>query len=183
VGIDQSYSGFGLTMLFPAKGSSQTVVKSFGPKQVGASGVHQLVEIKHWLSNELSPWSPVIAHVAMEDYSYQSKFGREKAGELGGIVKQVIFEMAWGLARYPTIVAIPHVKLWATGSGKATKPQMKQAVHDNWGVTFTNDNAADAFTLAKIAEALTTGETETDAQKKVLPQLRRYTEAPELTNA
>lgn len=182
MGIDQSYSGFGVTILVPEENVSVTRVENFSPAKVGGSGVLQHMAVEEWLWDVVEDYRISLSHVCMEGYAHQARFGRERAGELGGLVKKVLYMTLFDpVARYPTVVAIPHLKQFTTGSGKATKAQMKKAVEVNWGEKFKDDNAADSYALAKIAEALDTGVTANPLQEKLLRVLKRHTEMTKLT--
>jgi len=50
-------------------------------------------------------------------------------------------------------VAVPTLKKWATGSGKATKQEMVDAANALWGLEPQDDNHADAMLLCAYAEA------------------------------
>ncbi|MDP9870415.1 MULTISPECIES: hypothetical protein [Streptosporangium] len=181
VGIDQSRGGFGLSKLYVdgARSCDSTIVRKFDAKQLKVTpGVDVLKAIEYWLTISLRDDRLGIAHVAMEGYSYGSSNGREKAGELGYAVKGLLHDLIPGRARYPTIVTPNQVKLFTTGSGSADKKKMVKAVNERWGRAFTNDNAADAYALARIAEAIDTGNTNYPYEKSVLQELKLHTEAP-----
>jgi Holliday junction resolvasome RuvABC endonuclease subunit len=108
----------------------------------------------------------------MEGYSHGSQFGREKAGELGYAVKRVLYKGFSADVRFPTVVAITQVKEFATGNGKASKQDMMDAVVELWDLEFKNDNAADAYVMARIAYALDTGSVATSYQADVLKKIQ-----------
>lgn len=179
VGIDQSYSGFAVTFLWE-DGTHRTVVKKFDPKKHG-TGVDRLNDIAAWLTLEISQSNDteMIDHVCMEGYANGAKFGREQAGELGGRVKQVLRKTIPGDYGYPTIVAPSALKKFATGKGTGVKKnQILLAVYRKWDVEFTDDNAADSYVLAKVAEAAD-GESRVPLlayEQEVVSALRIHTE-------
>ena len=181
VGIDQSYGGFGLTFL-KNNGQHETVVKAFGPDKYGP-GVTRLVAISDWLYQELRrhELDENIEHVCMEGYANGAKFGREQAGELGAHVKLTIFEAlpvnsSVEDARYPTIVTPTALKKFILGKGVGGKNEILLGCYKRWGVDFRNDNAADSYGLARMAEAIHTGTTQFAYEREVISKLTPHTE-------
>lgn len=181
IGIDQSYSGFGLSILRPR--DHTTVVAAFPPTTFG-SGVDRLNAIGQWLTEQITRARHTyhIAHVCMEGYAYGSAHGREEAGELGAVVKTVLRYSLDSPYCYPTLVPPPTLKKYVSGTGRADKDVVKKAVKGLWGVDFDKemtkaqaDNAADAYVLARIAKALTThGDDPRDVRMREI--LTPYTE-------
>jgi len=176
VGIDQSYSGFGLTFLY-ADGRHITEVGKFEPKRLG-EGIDRLEEIGRWLSTHLQVQQQIefIDHVCMEGYANGAKFGREKAGELAAIVKQTIRRDVPGIPSYPTIVQPTALKKYVTGSGTSQKNEILLHTYRKWGVQFSNDNAADSYGLARIARDVATDRDGLAYENEVLKSLRIHTE-------
>lgn len=148
VGLDQSYTGFGITVDHAE--AARTHVTAFPMSKYSCTG-ERLEHIKIVVSDNVT-YSSV---VCMEGYANGSKFGRELAGELGGAVKSVLWE---GYRIDPFIVSPSSLKKFVLGAGKGTKAEMLLGVYKKWGESFTDDNAADSYALAKIAEALTNPE-------------------------
>lgn len=162
IGIDQSYSGFGLSIL-RAHGHTTTVT-AFPPATFG-TGVDRLNAIGQWLSGQLTRTrqSCYVAHVCMEGYAYGAAHGREEAGELGAVVKTVLRYSLDAPACYPTLVPPPTLKKFVSGTGRAPKDIVISSVKGLWGIDFAKemnktqaDDAADAYVLARIAKALST---------------------------
>lgn len=173
LGIDQSYGGFGLARLYTAYADISVV--RFSSRKFGR-GVDRLIAVEDWLWEQLDLLPEWPQHVAMEGYARGRQNRREEAGELAAIVKRVLWSALPDLVHYPTIVAPSQVKYFATGKGSATKEDVIAAVRQKWGVTCKNDNAADAFTLAKIAQAVATGQTDYDYEREVIERLTPHTE-------
>lgn len=137
VGIDQSYSGFAITIL---RGDNYwtTVYKS------DKRGVDRLRDIQAYIMEVLVQFE--IADVAMEGYAFGSQMAN-MLGELGGVVKLTLLD--FGV--YPLIVPPTNLKKYVTGKGQGVpKSQMLLYVYKKWGVEFTDDNAADSYALAKL---------------------------------
>lgn len=181
VGIDQSYSGFAVVSI-DAEGSDVSGnLTSFDPKK--NTGIERLLSIYNHLFSLLSETNDV-AHICMEGYAPGAKFGREQAGELAAIVKLAIydyfdrFDDGYGDLRYPTIVQPTSLKKFATGAGTAKKSGMILAVYKKWGFETSDDNLADAFSLAMLARAVHTGNADLVYEKEVVKTLHPHTEMP-----
>lgn len=175
VGIDQSYSGFGITIIDidnPAKW--ETVV-------FHAPGAH--IDRLVWIKRNLEDSLDLIRHgvddirVAMEGYAYGSQMSH-MLGELGAIVKLTCFEVLSSFhGCYPYIVAPATLKKFATGKGTGIpKSAVMMHVYKKWGVEFTDDNAADSYVLARIASGLYDTEYEHEIITKI--QDPKYREKP-----
>ena len=160
-GIDQSYSGFAITLL-GEDGSYKTTVAKFD-----SGGVERLYEIQTHLKNTLSTIS--VEDVAMEGYAYGREFGVAQSGELGGAVKLALYQMTnIGRGNYPLIVAPTTLKKYVTGRGNGVqKNQMLLHVFKKWGVEFPDDNAADSYGLAHIASGKYKAEYEKEIYEKL----------------
>jgi len=145
IGIDQSYTGFGITAI-DKKGNYYTeVYKAEG------SGIEKLCNIRNYVEAFLSEYS--VARVAMEGYAFGREFGVALSGELGGMLKLLLFDLYPGNdeARFPLIVQPTSLKKYVAGKGTGVnKNQMLLAVYKKWDVEFNDDNAADSYGLARI---------------------------------
>ena len=76
-----------------------------------------------------------------------------------------------------TVVVPPAlVKRFATGNGQATKDDVRRAILRKWGLSLLQEDQADAFVLAKIANAVATiretnGETLGSLEREVVKKL------------
>lgn len=154
MGIDQSYSGFAIALLSGSEYRVE-VYKS------DLRGTDRLRDIQVYLEDVLSSYK--VIDVAMEGYAYGAQMAH-MAGELGGMVKLTLLKS--GI--YPLIVAPSMLKKYVTGKGTGIqKNQMLLNIYKKWGIEFTDDNAADAYALAKLAS----GASETAYEKQVLEKL------------
>jgi len=155
VGIDQSYSGFAVTLL-NSTGHRTTVFKS------SMGGIKRLQDIRQHLISTLE--GKDILDVAIEGYAFGSQMAN-MLGELGGMVKLVLLD----LGHYPLIVPPTSLKKYVTGKGTGVpKSQMLLQVYKVWGQEFTDDNAADSFALAKLVS----GDSRYAHQKEVYDKLQ-----------
>lgn len=165
VGIDQSYSGFAITILGTDKSYTTTVAK------FDSGGVTRLAEIQNHVVSTLSEAleSGPIKDIAIEGYAYGREFGVAQSGELGGAVKLALYRMKkLDQGRYPMIVAPTSLKKYITGKGTGVqKNQILLNVFKKWGVEFTDDNAADSYGLAHLVSGMGTFEYEKDIYNKL----------------
>lgn len=148
VGIDQSYSGFGITLLDTDTGEWHTeVFKAPG------SHIDRLIWIKDYLTANLGSLVNYADNidVGMEGYAYGSQMAN-MAGELGAIVKVVCYEQLSDYhGKYPYIIPPTMIKKYVTGKGTGVqKNQILLNVYKKWGVEFTDDNAADSYAIAHL---------------------------------
>lgn len=179
MGIDQSYSGFGVCILRP-DGTHTSHRASFDPATFG-KGVDRLNDIGVWLRALVYNTTQQVAHICMEGYAPGAKFGREMSGELGAIVKTSLrlHPRLWDPASYPTIVSPGQLKQFGTGKATAKKEDVKLGVYKKWGVEFATNDDADAYVLARIAGSLHWRTDElTGYQSTVLAKLHPHTERP-----
>lgn len=92
-----------------------------------------------------------IVDTSMEGYAFGSQMAN-MAGELGGMVKFTLFSYFQGRqGEYPLIVPPTTLKKYVTGKGQGVaKSQMLLHVYKKWGAEFSDDNAADSYSLAHL---------------------------------
>ncbi|MCZ0981917.1 hypothetical protein O1L60_31395 [Streptomyces diastatochromogenes] len=175
LGIDQSYSGLAMVAYDSETAVWKDSLTAFSAdKYVTQSDRLNAIQIRVGLNvrdiqNVLGP----IDVVAMEGYAAGAKFGRELAGELGGAVKLALLDCLSKPACYPIIIAPTKLKKYTTGKGTAAKAEMLLAVYKKWGVTYADDNLADAYSLARAANTWVT-RTGTKGELDTLKDLKRF---------
>ena len=81
--------------------------------------------------------------VGLEDYAYGSKWGREQMGELGGVIRRLLYKK-----RLPMLTVSPTtLKAWLRAKQKS---QIMLEILDRYKIKISNEDAADAFVLADI---------------------------------
>lgn len=155
VGIDASISNTGFVLLDSNKIKYPIIAKAIPTKGMSLDWERQeyIVDV---LSEYLSPYSSAInVHVFLEDYAFSSKGMVFKLGELGGIIKYIIRNKL----KLPIYrVAPTTLKKFTTGKGNANKEQMMNSIFQTYGLSFVDDNIADAYALARYGlHALTKG--------------------------
>lgn len=148
VGLDQSYSGFGVAKL-DTDGDTQTKLWKFPPKDSDGMRLGEIyVMLVTFFTQLQNAYDEV--HIAMEGYAMGRTFNREKLGELGGIVK-LAHSTVFGTD--PTVVPPTSLKKFITGKGNANKKEVIAAVQSKWQTDIKNDNVADAYGLAEYIKA------------------------------
>lgn len=148
LGIDQSLTGFGLTVLSTTTDDFVTwVYKS--PYR----GVDRLADIQDWILDRIDLFIPrgAVTDAAMESGVLMSNSALV-LGELSATVKLTLRDhpMLANEARYPLQVPPTSLKKFVTGRGNANKQEVVLAAYKHWGAEFTDDNAADSYSLARL---------------------------------
>jgi hypothetical protein len=149
IGIDQSYSGFGITFMDLDSDRWETIV--FKGEGIGVSRLMYINDtIANLVDNRIVKAKEIV--VAMEGYAFGSQMAN-MAGELGAVVKLFCYVTFKGFkGQYPYIIPPTVLKKYVTGKGTGIqKNQILLNVFKKWGVEFTDDNAADSYSLAHLA--------------------------------
>ncbi len=94
---------------------------------------------------------PYISDVAMEDYSFASIGRQFSIGELGGVIKLLIYSWNKSLTIYkPT-----EIKKFISGKGNAPKSTILLEVYKKFGIDFSiydssSDDVADSYVIAHM---------------------------------
>lgn len=155
VGIDQSYTGFAVTVVWDT-GYRTTCRKLEG------KGVERLKDAQKIVGG-LCTLQPV--DVAIEGYAFGATQTAHMAGELGGAIRLTLDQYGYT----PLVVAPAALKKYAIGKGNAKKDEVILGVYKNWGVEFSDNNMADSYVLARIAQ----GEGRNNAQRDVVEAVRK----------
>jgi crossover junction endodeoxyribonuclease RuvC len=114
------------------------------------TGPQRLMSIRDLLLSELCNLPLPAEFVCIEHYAMNCKFGRETAGELGGVLRVMMFENQFEYQEIPPL----RLKQFATGKATAEKDHILMAVYKKWGIEFQKNDEADAFILAQMARAI-----------------------------
>ena len=144
LGIDQSLNATGVCLISD-DGQVQHLFSIDPEARVDAQ---RLVHIKLAIAAKLSG----VKGAALEGYSYNSTGRVFELGEIGGVLKALLYESGISYVSVPPTV----LKMFATGSGSASKDQMIKAAK-RIGAAPADDNQADALFLAHTARAYTLG--------------------------
>jgi Holliday junction resolvasome RuvABC endonuclease subunit len=149
IGIDQSLTGFGLSFIDMGGDSgehSTWVYKS------PYNGVQRLDDIRLWVIGKIktSGMSGNIYDVAMEG-TVLASHSALVLGELAALVKLTLWD--WDKI-LPLQIPPMTLKKYASGKGTSKKQEMMLQIYKRWGVEINDDNAADAYSLARLAAGL-----------------------------
>jgi len=153
VGIDQSYTGFGLTaMTYDGFEYHTKVSKAPG------TGIARLNSIYEWLVAEFEEMASrglAIRSVAAES-PVRMSHSALISGELWAVVRLAcLHTFDDDNARFPLQVAPAMLKKYVTGKGTGVaKNEMLLHTYKKWQVEFNDDNAADSYGLARIASGI-----------------------------
>lgn len=179
IGIDQSLTGFALTVLSlddPTKHITWVYKSPY-------FGIERLVDIRQWLVDTLNyiemEIEMNIVDIAMEGTVLASQAALV-LGELSATVRLAIYDLfdEGDPRRYPLKVPPMTLKKYAAGKGNAKKQEMLLQIYKRWGIEFNDDNAADSYALARLV-----GKFSIDAvEKAVVEQMEdpKYRDQPRL---
>lgn len=168
LGIDQSLTGFALSVVDTSDPSNHLTWVYKSPYR----GVQRLADIRQWFYSKLDYLRDndhAIYDSAMERGVLASPSSLP-LGELAGLVKLAFWDYLpeGSKPRTPLQVAPMSLKKFAAGKGTAKKQEMLMQIYKRWGVEFNDDNAADAYTLARIATGYYTTKVEQEVIEKIL---------------
>jgi Holliday junction resolvasome RuvABC endonuclease subunit len=159
IGIDQSLTGFALSAVsveFPQQHHTWVYKSPY-------KGVERLDDIQTFIFDRLE-WLQArgnnIHDIAMES-PFLGSPSTLPLSELAAAVKLFLFGHFYENNNYPekqsqhlrTPLVVPPMTLkkYATGKGTSKKQEMLLQIYKRWGVEFLDDNAADAYALARLA--------------------------------
>jgi len=151
VGIDQSLTGFALSAVNTLNPIEHITWVYKSPY----FGVERLSDIRQWLKDHLEyleEQGAIIQDIAMEG-TVLASHAALVLGELSATVRLTIFDFFDDDddRRFPLKVPPMTLKKYASGKGNAKKQEMLLQIYKRWGMEFNDDNAADAYGLARIA--------------------------------
>jgi len=169
IGIDQSLTGFAMCAVELADPKHYEIWVYTSPYK----GVQRLDDIAHFIASKLEFLQENgndVYDTAMEGTVVQSP-AASVLGELAGVVKLVLFAIfeEHPNERLKTPLQVPPMTLkkFVSGKGTATKDMMLLNVYKRYGVELSDNNAADAYGLARIASEYVIDDTEKTIVKKL----------------
>lgn len=159
LGIDPSLTNFAIV-----SSSSRLVIKS------KAKGPERLIEIREALREVVEAHNGIEV-VAVEGYSFGSPGRAHAAGELGGVIRVLLYELLGPGRVY--LVPPSTLKKFVTGKGNSKKNEILKAVFQKWGEDFSDDNLADAYGLLRFAQAIHAGQGEHKYETECLEKADR----------
>lgn len=107
-------------------------------------GCERLAAVRERVLEFLTPLPDL---VGIEGYSFNSKYGGERLGELGGVIRLQLWELGIPFVEIPPA----SVKKYATGSGTASKDEVLGAAIRRLGYERDDHNEADALWVRAMA--------------------------------
>lgn len=153
IGIDQSLTGFAFSALDVDDQSKHLTWVYKSPY----SGVERLVDIRQWLVDHLDyvhEQGHSVMDIAMEG-TVLASHAALVLGELSATVRLTIYDY-WksNSLQFPLLVPPMTLKKFASGKGNAKKQEMLLQIYKRWNVEFNDDNAADAYALARLGAGI-----------------------------
>jgi Holliday junction resolvasome RuvABC endonuclease subunit len=159
IGIDQSLTGFALSAVSIESPSEHITWVYKSP----FSGIQRLDDIQNFMYEKLM-WlkdrDNTIVDIAMES-PFMGAPSTLVLSELAAAVKLFLYDHFNGTNNYteiqpinlrtPLVVPPMTLKKYATGKGTSKKQEMLLQIYKRWGIEFSDDNAADAYALARLA--------------------------------
>ena len=103
-------------------------------------GFSRIIRIENQLRKMLNGKCPF---VAIEGYAMNAKWGRELAGEVGGVIRRLLY-----YKHRPLLVISPlTIKAWVKAK---SKDQVMLEILDQYKIKITNNDAADAFIIQEV---------------------------------
>lgn len=145
IGLDQSLTSTGIAVL-PREGDQPVLLENLPTGKL--RGAERLRFIVSRIDEVLREYKPEYA--ALEGYSYGSTGRVFELGEAGGVVKLTLFDH-----KTPYLVVPPaSLKKFVSFKSEASKEDMAKAVFNRWKLKIDQDDACDAYGLARVARAL-----------------------------
>lgn len=165
IGIDQSLTGFALTVLDIDNPQLYMTWVYKSPY----FGIERLVDIRQWMIDAfdyVQAEGHTVIDLALEGTVLASQAALV-LGELSALVRLTIFDYFKDELQYPLKVPPMTLKKFAAGKGNAKKQEMLLQIYKRWGIEFNDDNAADSYALARVVSKNCTN----DVEKAVVKQL------------
>jgi len=147
LGLDLSYTGTGLVVI---DGDEVLRRQLICTEPTDGTDIERCIAIALQVSRAVTRFDIKVAGI--ENYAYGKIAGGEKLGELGGVIKHRLYSLDVVWVTYPP----QSLKKWVLGKAYTRdegKRRMIKAAR-NFGCNTYDDNVADAFWVAKWAQAL-----------------------------
>lgn len=168
LGVDQSLTAFSMTAI-NLDDPSEYISWVFKPE---GTGVKRLDRIRDWMIEKFEYLTQEmkceVKDAAMEG-TVVASHSASVLGELSAVVRLMFYDYftdsVW--VRYPLRVPPATLKKYVTGKGNSKKQEMLLGVYKNFGVEFADDNAADSYSLSRLAS----GRADTSVEASIIKQM------------
>lgn len=152
IGLDLSLTGTGVTILRDRKPPEMHLIKSKPPGEKSPkTEIERIIEIKKEIIEKIEEnGKPDLVAIEGLAYMVKNATALTQLSGLNYMVREYLFKND-----IPFVIVAPtSLKKFITGNGVAKKDLMLMEVYKKFGVEIKDDNIADAFSLAKLAEAV-----------------------------
>lgn len=159
VGIDQSLTGFAMSAVLISDPEKHMTFVYKSPYN-GVQRLSDIQQVMYDFFTSLTDNNCEIKDIAMEG-TVLASHAALVLGELAATVKLEMYTYFDDIAnvfpappqhlRTPLQVPPMTLKKYATGKGTSKKQEMLMQIYKRWNVEFNDDNAADAYALARLA--------------------------------
>jgi Holliday junction resolvasome RuvABC endonuclease subunit len=167
IGIDQSLTGFA----FSAVSVNDPNLHETWVYKSPYNGVQRLYDISSWMRGKFMVLAGHrVVDIAMEG-TVLASHSALVLGELSATVKLtlwVMFSEREPMIARPLQIPPMTLKKYATGKGTSKKQEMLMQMYKRWQVEFNDDNAADAYALARLAGKVSIDATERAVVEQIL---------------
>jgi crossover junction endodeoxyribonuclease RuvC len=168
IGIDPSICSTGVAVCGKAK-EEWTVFKTKRNGDLPMDELRRLIEVVTRIELFCIEHSPKL--VVMEALAMSSRHSSALT-QLSGL-NYMIRERLYKRGIKIVVVAPSTLKKFTTGKGNCPKDLMLLEVYKRWGVSITDDNAADGYALAKLGQMLLTKKADNKQQQEVIDLLKK----------
>lgn len=167
LGIDQALGKTGVAVLDQDGGLAHLSVISTGKLRE----VERLAHIRDRLKSTVDLY--VVKQACLEGYSYESTGRTFDLGEVGGLVRLLLFDSSVPFE----VVAPAQLKKFAGCSPQADKEKVRNGVLKKWRILIEQNDACDAYVLAQVARVYDTGQSSYRDELEVIRKMKAPVES------
>jgi len=166
IGIDPSLTGFAICFTSAARPEQHETFVYKSPYR----GIERLNDIVSFMMDTITEFELMghdVVNVAIEAAVMASP-STLPLSELAGLVKYKLFHhFEDNDCKKPLKIPPMTLKKYAAGKGNAKKQEMLLQIYKRWGLEFNDDNAADAYALARLATGVYINKVEEEIMEKI----------------
>ncbi len=172
IGIDPSLTGTGIVVLIDGRLEEKALIKTKPDvEKTPVNELKRLLNIVLKIDSIIGKYVQYTEMVAIEGLSFGARNTTAliQLSGLNYLIRKLLYELNIPF----TIVAPTTLMKFGTGKGNAQKDLVMMEIYKRYSVTLTNDNEADAYAMARIADALVREVKLTVPQKEVIELLKK----------
>lgn len=171
IGIDLSLTCTGIVVLENGNMSLKETIKTKPNGPTPTAEIERLHEIIEGIEGHLGEFMPTIAVIEGIAFMARNTSSLAQLAALNYMTRSLVYNY-----KIPFVIVAPtSLKKFITGSGVAEKGVLMMEVYKRYGVTISDNNVCDAYSLAQVGLALKGGNSKdiNKKQEEVLELLRR----------